>query len=179
MRDPGTGGRIAMLRLALALATGMAGLAFGAIGLTLALAGLGLPYLLAAILAAAAAGLAAYAALLALMVRPLAPLGAGRPARIAAEIEAQRTRLAALEAMTASLRHDLRGMLSPAMLVSDRLLSHADPKVARAGETVVRSIGRATERLAATRAQTQGEAMQPGSLTPAQQDHSVLPKEPA
>ncbi len=168
-----------MRHLALTLAVTTAGIAFGAIGLTLALAGVGLPYLVAAILAAVAAGAVAYAALLALIVRPLDPLGSETPARLVAEIGAQRTRLAALEIMTASLRHDLRGVLSPAMLVSDRLLTHADPKVVRAGETIVRSIGRATERLAATRASTPGEIAQPGSITPAQQDHSLLPKEPA
>jgi hypothetical protein len=60
-------------------------------------------------------------------------------------------RLAALEAATSSLRHDVRGMLSPALLVADRLLAHPDPKIARAGETVVKAVNRAIERLAATR----------------------------
>jgi len=60
-------------------------------------------------------------------------------------------RLAELEAATSSLRHDLRGMLAPALLVSDRLLAHSDPKVVKAGETVVKAIRRAEERLAATK----------------------------
>jgi len=64
-------------------------------------------------------------------------------------------RLAELEATTSSLRHDLRGMLAPALLVADRLLAHSDPKVVRAGETVVKAINRAEERLVATRAPTQ------------------------
>ncbi len=42
-------------------------------------------------------------------------------------------RLVALEAPTSSLRHDLRGILSAAMLNSDRLITHSDPKVVRAG----------------------------------------------
>lgn len=63
-------------------------------------------------------------------------------------------RLAELEATTSSLRHDLRGMLAPALLVADRLLAHSDPKVVRAGETVVKAINRAEERLVATRAPT-------------------------
>ncbi len=61
-------------------------------------------------------------------------------------------RLAELEAATSSLRHDLRGMLAPALLVADRLLAHADPKVVKAGETVVKSVRRAEERLQETRA---------------------------
>ncbi len=60
-------------------------------------------------------------------------------------------RLAALEAATSSLRHDLRGILSAAMLISDRLITHSDPKVVRAGETIISAIQRATERLAETR----------------------------
>ncbi|MBV8913386.1 MAG: hypothetical protein JOZ05_10155 [Acetobacteraceae bacterium] len=42
-------------------------------------------------------------------------------------------------------------MLAPALLVSDRLLAHSDPKVVKAGETVVKAIRRAEERLAATK----------------------------
>ncbi len=60
-------------------------------------------------------------------------------------------RLAALEATTSTLRHDLRGMLAPALLVADLLLAHSDPKVAKAGKTVVNAIERAKERLVATR----------------------------
>jgi hypothetical protein len=67
------------------------------------------------------------------------------------DVERRHARLAALEAATASLRHDLRGILSPALLVSDRLVAHSDPKVVRAGETVVKAVQRALERLAETR----------------------------
>jgi signal transduction histidine kinase len=125
---------------------------FGAIGLALALVGAGVPYLVATAFAALLAGIAAYAALLALVARPLAPLGPEAPGVLAQSVTQQRTRLATLETLTSSLRHDLRGLLSPAMLVSDRLLAHSDPKVVRSGETIVRSITRASERLAATRA---------------------------
>ncbi len=41
------------------------------------------------------------------------------------------------------LRHDIRGALSPALLTADRLLSHADPAVQRAGDIVVRAVERA------------------------------------
>jgi hypothetical protein len=67
------------------------------------------------------------------------------------DLEQKLVRLAELEAATSSLRHDLRGMLAPALLVSDRLLSHSDPKVVRAGETIVKAVRRAEERLAATK----------------------------
>jgi hypothetical protein len=62
------------------------------------------------------------------------------------------SRLAALEAAISTLRHDLRGILAPALLVADRLLAHADPKVVRAGETVVKSVRRAEARLQDTKA---------------------------
>jgi len=68
-------------------------------------------------------------------------------------------RLAELEATTSSLRHDLFGMLAPALLVADRLLAHADPKVVRAGETVVKAIKRAEERLVATRPPAHGRLL--------------------
>ena len=67
------------------------------------------------------------------------------------DVAAKLARLAALEAATSSLRHDLRGMLSPALLVADRLLAHADPVVVRAGETVVKSVRRAEARLRETK----------------------------
>jgi hypothetical protein len=49
------------------------------------------------------------------------------------------------------LRHDLRGILSPALLVTDRLLMHEDPAVHRAGEVVARTVQRITDRLEETR----------------------------
>ncbi len=49
------------------------------------------------------------------------------------------------------LRHDIRGILSPAMLVSDRLLSHGEAPVKRAGEVMVRTVERAIQRLTETK----------------------------
>lgn len=46
------------------------------------------------------------------------------------------------------LRHDIRGVLSPVLLVADRLLNHADPAVKRSGEIMVRTVDRATAVLA-------------------------------
>ncbi len=67
------------------------------------------------------------------------------------EVARRLARLADLEASTASLRHDLRGLLSPALLVADRLLLHDDPKVVKAGETIVKAVRRAEERLRETK----------------------------
>ena len=61
--------------------------------------------------------------------------------------EAQ-ARIAALETLLSDLRHDLRGILSPTLLVSDRLLSHSDIAVRRTGERVVATVERAVARLA-------------------------------
>ncbi len=67
------------------------------------------------------------------------------------EIARKLERLATLEASTSSLRHDVRGILSPALLVTDRLLAHSDPKIVRAGEIVIKAIRRTEERLSETR----------------------------
>ncbi|HTR15773.1 MAG TPA: hypothetical protein VMI52_01905 [Acetobacteraceae bacterium] len=77
---------------------------------------------------------------------PLAALDARL--RRAAGAEA---RLAELEQTTSALRHDLRGILSPALLTADRLLQSQDPATRRAGEVVVRTVERANERLSATK----------------------------
>jgi signal transduction histidine kinase len=61
------------------------------------------------------------------------------------------TRLHTLEARTSSLRHDLRGILSPAYLTAERLLTHADPAAKRAGEMMMKTVERASERLKETK----------------------------
>jgi signal transduction histidine kinase len=120
------------------------GLAFGAVGLTIALGGLGVPFLLAAALAAVAAGLVHFAA----VRRPMAGNGGApnlQPGNAAKTTEdAMQEQLKTYRAHTSALRHDLRGVLSPALMMSDRLLNHPDPAVQRAGTAVVRSIDRAT-----------------------------------
>lgn len=80
------------------------------------------------------------------------------------EIARKLKRLAELEAATASLRHDVRGMLAPALLVTDRLLTHPDPKVVRAGETVIKAVRRVEEKLIATREieEAEGRSRQSG-----------------
>jgi signal transduction histidine kinase len=54
-------------------------------------------------------------------------------------------RLAALGAAVSRASHDLRGILSPALLTAERLQMHGDPKVSNAGDTLVRAVERATE----------------------------------
>lgn len=147
-----------------------AGLAFGAACATLALMGLGVPMLLAALAAAAAAGLVLHAALLSRVVRPMAALQdqveAGN-----ASAAAMATRLSDVEARAATLRHDLRGVLSPALMVTDRLVNNADPAVQRAGQAVIRSIERAT-------AIIQASKPEPSKLGPAAAGPAT-PTEPA
>jgi hypothetical protein len=58
-------------------------------------------------------------------------------AALATRIEAQRR-----------LRHDLRGVLSPALLTADRLLTNNDPAVKRAGQMMVLAVERASALLA-------------------------------
>ncbi len=61
-----------------------------------------------------------------------------------AEAEA---RLAAGSKAGAQLRHDLRGILSPALLTADRLSNSQDPLARRAAETMIATIERAEIRL--------------------------------
>ncbi len=78
--------------------------------------------------------------------------GPGKPA-----VEgAQEAELFELRRQLSTLRHDLRGMLSPALLVSDRLLASEDASVRRAGDVMIRTVERVTERLAETRVSQAG-----------------------
>ncbi len=120
--------------VALALVGGVAAVA--ACGLSLALLGLGLPYVLGAGLSGLSAGLLIYCAGRWAAARtPSGPAPLDDPAA---------AKLAALEREMSGLRHELRGALSPALMVSDRLLKSEDPLVRRAGDAVVRSVERAT-----------------------------------
>ena len=57
----------------------------------------------------------------------------------------RRRRLVALGTAMAKINHDLRGILSPALLTAERLQMHADPAVKRAGDVLTRTVERATE----------------------------------
>ncbi|MBV9655627.1 MAG: HAMP domain-containing histidine kinase [Acetobacteraceae bacterium] len=54
-------------------------------------------------------------------------------------------RLAALGAAIAKVGHDLRNVLSPALLSAERLEMHPEPGVRRSGATLVRAVENATE----------------------------------
>jgi signal transduction histidine kinase len=53
-------------------------------------------------------------------------------------------RLAAVGTAVAKMSHDLRGILSSALLVADRLTTSREPGTQQAGEVIVRSVHRAT-----------------------------------
>jgi signal transduction histidine kinase len=55
------------------------------------------------------------------------------------------SRLTALGTVVAKVSHDVRGILTPALLHADRLLRHTDPAVRRAGETILQSVERVIE----------------------------------
>src|SRR5206468_11372160 len=74
-------------------------------------------------------------------VTPEADAPARTGAQAGADLEA---RIRQLEESSAHLRHDLRGVLSPALMMADRLLRNEDPAIRRAGQAVVRSVERAT-----------------------------------
>ena len=54
-------------------------------------------------------------------------------------------RLAALGTVVAKVSHDLRGILTPALLTAERLQLNPDPRVQRAGEMLAQAVDRATD----------------------------------
>jgi signal transduction histidine kinase len=61
-----------------------------------------------------------------------------------------RARLAAVVAAMGRLSHDVRGILSPAMLAAERLQGSGDASVSRTGDMLIRSVERAIEALRET-----------------------------
>ena len=118
------------------------GLALVAAGGALMLASAGMPTVVALLTPAALAGGLMFAA----VSRWQATL------QPAAEVQALQNQVTDLEAAASMLRHDLRGVLSPALMVADRLVNNPDPAVRRAGDAVVRSVDRATALLTASNA---------------------------
>jgi nitrogen fixation/metabolism regulation signal transduction histidine kinase len=45
---------------------------------------------------------------------------------------------------TRKLGHELRNVLSPAMMLAERMSTHADPQVQRAGKMILDSLDKAT-----------------------------------
>lgn len=119
---------------------------FGACSAVLALMGVGVPFLLAALGLSVLAGGALYATLQAWVARQREMQGS--PDQEPSAPGGDQALLAEVEAATTTLRHDLRGVLSPALLMADRLAGNPDPAVQRAGEVIVRSIDRATALIA-------------------------------
>ncbi|MEJ0048334.1 MAG: hypothetical protein WDN04_21065 [Rhodospirillales bacterium] len=127
---------------------------------------LGIPALGVLALAAAGGADLAAAALGGVLLGSLACWRLLHPAREEAEREAAALRAAleegkdavddatALLDTTSRLRHDLNGILSPTLLTADRLLAHEDATVRRAGEIMVKTVERASARLAETRPPT-------------------------
>lgn len=103
-----------------------------------------------ALVSAVAAGVVMQLGLASFVVRPLRDQEASLRERMRLAEQAQ-ARLAELEANISSLRHDLRGILSPSLMMADRLVDHPDPKVRRVGEAVVQMVERCSERLKQTR----------------------------
>ncbi len=56
-----------------------------------------------------------------------------------------RARELALAEAVRKLNHDLRGALSPALLMAERLETHADPAVSQAAATITKALDRAAE----------------------------------
>jgi signal transduction histidine kinase len=54
-------------------------------------------------------------------------------------------RLAGLGTVVAKVSHDLRGILTPALLSAERLQMHADPRVRRSGEVLAQAVDRAAD----------------------------------
>ena len=123
------------------------GLAFAAALGSLLLSGAGVPFVLAVLVPAASAG-----GLMFLTVRRWQAA-----LQNDAAVRTLQAQVGELEAAASTLRHDLRGVLSPALMVADRLVNNPDPAVRRAGEAVVRSVERATALLTASRAPAQAD----------------------
>lgn len=67
------------------------------------------------------------------------------------DVQSKLDRLVELEALMSATRHDIRGILTPMLLVSDRLAMHTDEKVVRCANTLIASIKRIDAQLAATK----------------------------
>lgn len=73
-----------------------------------------------------------------------------------------RTRIAELESLVSRLRHDLRGVITPAALIGDQLRGHPDPSVQRAGTRIGETVQRVLDKLE----KTYGPVPPQGSKTP-------------
>ncbi len=81
------------------------------------------------------------------LFRRVAAAGQASSVRAVDRALAVEVRIADLERQASQLRHDLRGILSPAMLTADRLAMSQDPIARRAAEAMISTVERAEERL--------------------------------
>ena len=77
----------------------------------------------------------------------IAAVGRREAMSAAARVATAEARLSDLIRQGSQLRHDLRGILSPAMLTADRLTTSQDPLMRRAAEAMISTVERAEERL--------------------------------
>ncbi|HUB44745.1 MAG TPA: hypothetical protein VMB73_07160 [Acetobacteraceae bacterium] len=71
------------------------------------------------------------------------------------------SRVEVLERLISELRHDLRGAISPAALIADRLRQNADPGIQRSGRTIGLVVDRVLAVLDATCATVPPRASEP------------------
>lgn len=93
-------------------------------------------------------------------------------------------RLAALGTSVAKISHDLRGILSPALLTAERLQMSKEASIKRAGDTLVRAVERATDLVRRTvefareipvAPQRQRMALRPAVIEAADQTRMICP----
>jgi len=80
---------------------------------------------------------------------------------LARRLQATRQRATGQAAAVIKLAHDVRGALTPALLMTERLESHADPAVRLAAAVVAKAMDRAAELAKAASAQARGVAPEP------------------
>jgi hypothetical protein len=64
--------------------------------------------------------------------------------------QAPQDRIEQLEKLVAALRHDLRGVITPAALIADRLRNSSDPSIQRSAARITDVVERILSRLNAT-----------------------------
>lgn len=64
--------------------------------------------------------------------------------------QSEQARIEQLERLISELRHDLRGAVSPALLIADRLMRNGDPVIQRSGNTIQAVVERVLKILEST-----------------------------
>jgi len=66
------------------------------------------------------------------------------------DVQSKLDRLVKLEATLSTARHDIRGMLTPMLLLADRLTTHTDGKVVRYADMMISCIKQIDDTLTAS-----------------------------